>query len=245
MSKHVGPFLCPTCGVEKGLESGARLAAFNKDNPSVVTLRLVKSAAAHRTADFRALYSQRWLTAGDLHPSRRSDSKAKRSATNKAKGEEHWSKRPEVRAKKAATQKAKGPAHSSKRPEVRLLLSLQHSACSWRASKPEIALFERLDSARFEYTGLLKASALGLPISSDITCREYKLLILVDGCYWHECPVHGCGRFLDKPASDALKTAYAEAAGWAVLRFWEHEISDDLDSVIASIEQHLLLKEVV
>ena len=68
---------------------------------------------------------------------------------------------------------------------------------------------------------------------ADIVFTRLKLAVYVDGCFWHGCPVHAtiptknrvfwyekieANRERDERVSSALR-----AAGWEVLRIWEHE----------------------
>jgi G:T-mismatch repair DNA endonuclease (very short patch repair protein) len=85
---------------------------------------------------------------------------------------------------------------------------------------------EALDKRQFRYTGLDRKRSHGEPISADIIHPRTKTIILVDGCYFHECPDHGSGKFPEKPAYDREVTRKAEMAGWKVLRFWSHDICD-------------------
>jgi DNA mismatch endonuclease (patch repair protein) len=57
--------------------------------------------------------------------------------------------------------------------------------------------------------------------------------VVVDGCFWHGCPVHGTWpkanaawwreKILGNVARDRDTDARLTQAGWTVLRFWEHE----------------------
>lgn len=68
----------------------------------------------------------------------------------------------------------------------------------------------------------------------DMVFIRAKLVVFVDGCFWHGCPLHftmpknnrdfweqklkrNCER-------DRENTQRLEAEGWRVLRLWEHEI---------------------
>ena len=80
----------------------------------------------------------------------------------------------------------------------------------------------------------------------DIAFPRQRLAVFVDGCFWHSCPEHGT-----KPASNSSwwKTKLAanrsrdadtdrllDAAGWTVLRIWEHESVDEAaDKVEAAL----------
>lgn len=69
----------------------------------------------------------------------------------------------------------------------------------------------------------------------DIAFTRVKVAVFIDGCFWHGCPDHGTSPTrnsdywnpkLSRNASrDRETTALLEAAGWCVLRFWEHEPS--------------------
>ena len=60
-----------------------------------------------------------------------------------------------------------------------------------------------------------------------------KVAVFVDGCFWHACPHHGTrpavnsGYWQLKLARnverDAETNRLLEAAGWVVVRVWEHE----------------------
>jgi DNA mismatch endonuclease (patch repair protein) len=82
----------------------------------------------------------------------------------------------------------------------------------------------------------------------DIVVREQRVVAFYDGCYWHRCADHGpddakAAEIRDK---DATITAGLTAAGWLVIRVWEH---DDLDKsarriVEAVFERHASMKAI-
>lgn len=67
----------------------------------------------------------------------------------------------------------------------------------------------------------------------DIVFSRVRLVVLVDGCFWHSCPLHAttaranAGYWAEKLAANQLRDrdtdARLQAAGWTVLRVWEHE----------------------
>lgn len=73
----------------------------------------------------------------------------------------------------------------------------------------------------------------GRPIRSDIVFPRLRLCVFVDGCFWHQCPEHAthpkrnAGYWAPKLAAnverDRRVDAALAAAGWHVLRVWEHE----------------------
>lgn len=82
----------------------------------------------------------------------------------------------------------------------------------------------------------------GKRIRGDIVWRGRKIVVFMDGCFWHGCPLHSTtprknrewwiqklsqNRIRDRSTDLLLKEA-----GWTVLRFWEHE---DTDKVVETI----------
>ncbi|MFP3558204.1 DNA mismatch endonuclease Vsr [Paraburkholderia sp. SIMBA_049] len=90
-----------------------------------------------------------------------------------------------------------------------------------------------------------------LPGKPDIAFVRDKVAIFVDGCYWHGCPEHGQvpqtneqfwrDKISKNIARDNDVTSILTAAGWYVLRFWQHEIKRDpvtcVQRVQASLQQ--------
>jgi very-short-patch-repair endonuclease len=68
------------------------------------------------------------------------------------------------------------------------------------------------------------------PFIADFACREAHLIVELDGA------THSTQ---DERAADAQRTAYIEAQGWYVLRFWNAEVYDNLHGVLESILQRL------
>lgn len=69
----------------------------------------------------------------------------------------------------------------------------------------------------------------------DFTFRKIKLVVFVDGCFWHRCPLHGTEpksnrpfwkqKFCRNQARARLVNRVLRLAGWRVLRIWEHELA--------------------
>lgn len=67
---------------------------------------------------------------------------------------------------------------------------------------------------------------------ADIVFIRPKVAIFVDGCFWHGCPKHGTWpktnaewwreKIRANRRRDRETDAMLRAAGWRVLRFWEH-----------------------
>ena len=67
------------------------------------------------------------------------------------------------------------------------------------------------------------------PYIVDFACLEAKLIVEADG-----------GQHVDQMAYDQRRTALLESMGFRVLRFWNHEILSELQSVLGQIESALI-----
>lgn len=109
-----------------------------------------------------------------------------------------------------------------------------------RNTKPELALRRALWVAGLRYR--IHYPMVGKP---DIVFVRRKIAVFVDGCFWHGCPEHAthpktnarfwAAKLEGNRKRDQRITAELEAEGWRVLRFWEHELKEDLDSVAARV----------
>lgn len=98
---------------------------------------------------------------------------------------------------------------------------------------PELLLRKALWTAGLRYR--LKSRLPGKP---DLVFPKAKVAVFVDGCFWHGCPLHGrvpksnqrfwVGKFTHNIARDLAAGAALQALGWQVLRFWEHQVEQDL-----------------
>lgn len=120
----------------------------------------------------------------------------------------------------------------------------QRSYCMSRVrgtgTKPEMLLRKALWAA-----GLRYRTHVDMPGRPDIVFIRAGLVVFVDGCFWHNCPIHGSipqsNRDFWEPKiqrnveRDNEVSAELEASGWTVLRFWEHEINESLARVVERI----------
>lgn len=88
-------------------------------------------------------------------------------------------------------------------------------------------------------------SLLGRP---DFTFRRKRVVIFVDGCFWHGCPKHGrkpssnqkywLSKLQRNIARDRLQTKALRKSGWRVIRIWSHDLHDS-DAVAGRIISEL------
>lgn len=114
-------------------------------------------------------------------------------------------------------------------------------------TRPEVALRSELHrrGLRFRKHGHAVA---GLRCRPDIIFSRARVAVFVDGCFWHQCPKHRTdprtnsaywAAKLDRNvARDRRNDAALEAAGWRVVRVWEHESpSRAADRVVAVLTE--------
>ena len=89
----------------------------------------------------------------------------------------------------------------------------------------ERRLWNRLRNCQLGGFRFRRQHTIGAYIA-DFACIEARLVIECDG------DQHG---FEDALIHDAKRTAFMESEGWAVLRFWNKEIYDNMDGVLAAI----------
>ena len=74
--------------------------------------------------------------------------------------------------------------------------------------------------------------------TADIAFTGAKVLVFVDGCFWHGCPIHGTipksnrewwtAKIQRNVERDREADRVLTERGWAVLRVWSHEKPDDV-----------------
>ncbi len=116
-------------------------------------------------------------------------------------------------------------------------------------TKPEILFRKELWKLGFRY----RKHGKKFPGNPDIIMQKYKLIIFVDGEFWHgynwiekkkkiktnrDFWIPKIERNMQRDLENNLKL---ESLGFKVFRFWEHEIKKDLDSCINLIIKYISL----
>lgn len=75
----------------------------------------------------------------------------------------------------------------------------------------------------------------GVRVRPDFVFPKLRLMIFVDGCFWHACPLHATKpkgnaafwrrKLVANKARDRRVNWALRRAGWRVLRIWEHELT--------------------
>lgn len=83
----------------------------------------------------------------------------------------------------------------------------------------------------------------------DISIKKYKVVIFIDSCFWHFCPIHGRipksnveywnAKYEKNKNRDEKVNSFYKEKDWNLLRVWEHEFKEDFDSTIDSIAEFI------
>jgi DNA mismatch endonuclease (patch repair protein) len=68
---------------------------------------------------------------------------------------------------------------------------------------------------------------------ADVVFLRLKVAVFVDGCFWHQCPIHGtspkqngswwAAKLAANSERDRRSRRRLKEAGWTVVQVWEHE----------------------
>lgn len=115
-----------------------------------------------------------------------------------------------------------------------------------RDTRPEIALRSALHRAGHRFWCRREIRASDVRVRPDIVFPRRRVVVFVDGCFWHKCEEHGTsprtnsGYWREKldrnVARDRRVNRALESEGWQVVRIWEHETVDDaVERVVRAI----------
>lgn len=101
-----------------------------------------------------------------------------------------------------------------------------------RDTKPELRLRSQLHRRGLRFRVDI-APVKGTRRRADVVFTRTRIAVFVDGCFWHGCPDHFIepksnadywrNKILTNVERDRDTDRKLLAAGWTVLRFWEHE----------------------
>lgn len=85
--------------------------------------------------------------------------------------------------------------------------------------------------------------------SPDIAIKKYKIVIFIDSCFWHVCPIHGNfpknnekfwrNKLERNKERDQEVNDYYIENNWTLIRVWEHEVKEDLESVTSYLANEI------
>jgi DNA mismatch endonuclease (patch repair protein) len=121
-----------------------------------------------------------------------------------------------------------------------------------RDTKPEIALRRKVHALGLRYY-VARAPFAGMRRKADLIFPRAKIAIFLDGCFWHGCPHHfrrpiTNAEYWDAKISgnrqrDSEVDTQLAAAGWLVIRVWEHEdMASAADSIAQAVRSRINLR---
>jgi DNA mismatch endonuclease (patch repair protein) len=109
-------------------------------------------------------------------------------------------------------------------------------------TKPELALRSALHRQGYRFRKDFRLDLDGGRVRPDIAFTGPRVAVFVDGCFWHVCPQHGRDPAINESywspklrrnvERDRAADAALDAAGWRVVRVWEHE---PLEAALAAV----------
>lgn len=125
--------------------------------------------------------------------------------------------------------------------------STEHARRTMRANrsrdtKPELAVRQELHRRGWRFRVAYRPLLQDRRRTVDIAFTRRKVAVHVDGCFWHGCAAHfvppktnpqyWADKIKRNQERDRDTDKLLRAAGWTVLRFWEHENSGDVAAAI-------------
>ncbi|WP_203340230.1 very short patch repair endonuclease [Planococcus beijingensis] len=79
----------------------------------------------------------------------------------------------------------------------------------------------------------------------DFAIKKYKIVIFIDSCFWHACPIHGNKpknnkeywekKLIKNTKRDIIVNNFYKSNGWHIFRVWEHDLKSNFDFTIKEI----------
>lgn len=112
-------------------------------------------------------------------------------------------------------------------------------------TRPEVAIRSLLHKEGLRFRVARGVQVDGYRTRPDIMFPREKVVVYVDGCFWHSCPKHGntpksnggywAPKLADNVARDRRINAALRRNGWHVLRYWEHQPSEKVVAQVSAI----------
>lgn len=123
-------------------------------------------------------------------------------------------------------------------PQIRARMAGQAT----RDTAPELLLRRALHRQGLRYRVQMRPVP-GLRITGDIVFTRARIVVFVDGCFWHRCPVHGTSprgnsawweaKLNANVARDRRADEELRRRGWTVVRVWEHTPVEEATEAVA------------
>jgi len=105
----------------------------------------------------------------------------------------------------------------------------------------ELLIKKRLHKKNLKF----KSNLSSLPGKPDIVFEKNRLVVFLDSCFWHQCPYHKnipktnkrywIPKLAKNKERDKAVSKLLRKDGWKVIRFWEHQVKNNMDKCIELI----------
>ncbi|HKH64800.1 MAG TPA: very short patch repair endonuclease [Solirubrobacterales bacterium] len=122
--------------------------------------------------------------------------------------------------------------------------SAEMSKIGRRDTLPELAIRSELHRRGLRFR-VDRPPVPGIRSRADIVFGPARVAVYVDGCFWHSCPEHGTRpkanaewweqKLRRNRQRDAETNRALQAAGWEVVRVWEHEDPSEVAERVEAI----------
>jgi DNA mismatch endonuclease (patch repair protein) len=112
-------------------------------------------------------------------------------------------------------------------------------------TRPEVMLRSALHRRGLRFRKGVVPPRSGVRCRADVVFPAARVVVFVDGCFWHRCPEHGTrprtnaaywqAKLDRNVARDRANDESLAGAGWRVVRIWEHEDPDNAAERIAAL----------
>jgi DNA mismatch endonuclease, patch repair protein len=113
-----------------------------------------------------------------------------------------------------------------------------------RDTRPEVRLRSALHRSGLRFRKDHTLTAGTVRVRADVVFSRARVVVFSDGCFWHACPDHGTSpktnvdywgpKLARNVERDRRIDRALAAAGWSVIRVWEHEAPEEAASRVAA-----------
>jgi DNA mismatch endonuclease, patch repair protein len=114
-------------------------------------------------------------------------------------------------------------------------------------TRPERKLRSELHARGRRFRKDYRLDLEGLSVQIDIAFPRSCVAVFVDGCFWHSCPEHASepvrnsdfwrAKLKRNAERDRCVNRALTAAGWSVVRCWEHEaVQEAAERIMAALD---------
>ncbi|MCM3609954.1 very short patch repair endonuclease [Planococcus sp. MERTA32b] len=128
-------------------------------------------------------------------------------------------------------------------------ITVQQRSENMKAIRSVSKLEDRISKSLWNRGIRLRRNVKSLFGKPDFAIKKYRIVVFIDSCFWHVCPLHGNRpknnqEFWEKKLNrnierDKEVTNYYLNKNWNILRIWEHDFKEDFEGSISQIENFI------